>query len=111
LGEWVGVHELVHLSMPVVAKEDAWFSEGLATWYQEVLRARAGFQDERRAWQAIEDGFARGRSEPPQAPLARASREMHERHGYVWVYWSGAAAALRLDVLARRGSGGARSLD
>ena len=110
-GEWVAVHEMVHLTMPVIAAEDAWFSEGIATYYQEVLRARSGAQDERGAWQAIEEGFQRGRSAPAGEPLLEASKRMKETHGFHRVYWSGAAAALLVDVEARRRSGGARSLD
>jgi hypothetical protein len=111
VGEWVAVHELVHLSMPVVAPEDAWLSEGFATYYQEVLRARAGLQTARQAWQAIEDGFGRGRRSGGERTLEEESRRMRETHEFLRVYWAGAALALLLDVDLRRHSGGRVSLD
>jgi hypothetical protein len=110
-GEWVAIHEMTHLGMPPVERADAWLSEGFATYYQEVLRARAGFLSPKQAWQRIEEGFDRGRRGADRRPLSQESRDMHRNHAYLRVYWAGAALAMRLDVALRRGSGGARSLD
>ncbi|MGB1699108.1 MAG: hypothetical protein ACPHRO_04075, partial [Nannocystaceae bacterium] len=42
-GEWVAIHELLHVAMPYVASVDAWLSEGFVTYLTEVLRARHGY--------------------------------------------------------------------
>ena len=110
-GEWVALHELLHTTMPSVAIEDAWLSEGFVTYYQEVLRARARFQPAATSWQLIEEGFGRGRSTGTGATLARESAGMRSTHAYWRVYWAGAAIAMQLDVELRRNSGGRRSLD
>ena len=39
--DWVAVHELSHLAFPAMPRSEAWLTEGWATYFQEVLRARA----------------------------------------------------------------------
>ncbi len=108
-GEWVAVHELSHLALPRVRQADAWFAEGLATYYQEVLRCRAGVFDEAELWSRLRAGFARGAPGAGRDTLRRDSELMGARHGYLRVYWSGAALALAWDVRLRSEHG--RSLD
>jgi hypothetical protein len=111
VGEWVGVHELLHLGLPPVRSADAWFYEGFVTYYQEVCRTRAGFQSEAEGWQQIYEGFLRGRSQPTGNTLAEDSAGMHDSHAYWPVYWGGCALALRVDLELRKASGGRTSLD
>jgi predicted metalloprotease with PDZ domain len=109
--DWTAVHEIFHATMPPIVREDAWFSEGVTTYYQEVLRARAGLQTPLEAWNELESGFRRGRADGNGLPLAQESREMYSNHAFHRVYWAGAALAFLLDVELRRERGGARSLD
>jgi len=109
--DWTATHELLHAALPHIKIEDAWCGEGFVTYYQEVLRARAGVQSPAAAWQAIHEGFGRGRRSASRSSVADDSLHMHERHEYFRVYWAGAALALLLDVEARRASGGRVSLD
>ncbi|MDI3288617.1 hypothetical protein [Polyangium sp. 15x6] len=102
LGEdWVGVHELFHLSAPRFLPSDAWLSEGLATYYTDILRARAGLMDERSAWDDLVDGFRRGSRRGTGRTLRQESIDMHETHAYQRVYWAGAALSLMADVELR----------
>lgn len=108
---WVPVHELTHLATPFIDRRDAWLSEGLATYYQEVLRARAGLHRPEDAWANLLDGFARGARDGTGRTLAEESRDMTRTAAFRRVYWAGAAIALIADVEMRRRSGGRRSLD
>lgn len=104
--DWTLVHELSHLAVPYVPAADAWLSEGLATYYQEVLRARAGMQSAEAAWRAIDDGLRRGAADGTGRSLREESRRMHASRSYTRVYWAGAAIALLIDVALRtRGLG------
>jgi hypothetical protein len=110
-GEWIAVHELTHLGQPWIVPDDAWFLEGFVTYYQEVLRGRAGIFGEQRAWQGLHAGFGRGRRRPSTRTLAEDSSAMHATHAYHRVYWAGAALALRLELALRDATEGRRSLD
>lgn len=108
---WVPVHELAHLATPFIERRDAWLSEGLATYYQEVLRARAGLLSPDEAWANLVAGLARSEGDGTGRTLADESRDMMETASFRRVYWGGAAIALMADVELRRRSGSARSLD
>ena len=118
IGEWVAVHEMLHLGMPFVRSEDAWFSEGYATYYQQVVRARAGLLSPEptpraqvaEAVRALARGFERVDANVDM-DLATASARMHQTRGYRQVYWGGAAFWFGLDVALRRFSEGQASAD
>src|SRR5207244_449476 len=93
------------------SRDDAWLSEGFATYYQAVLRARAGFFSARYAWQKMHEGFERGRRQTSSRSLAETSARMGREYQYMRVYWSGAAIALLADVALRKSSGGKKALD
>ncbi len=58
---WVLVHELFHTGSPSYVDEGKWFDEGLATYYEPLIRARAGWLGERAVWRefahAMPDGL------------------------------------------------------
>ena len=111
VGEWVAVHEFLHLGMPWIADGDRWLSEGLATYYQNVVRARRGVLTPEMAWEKHRDGLRRGREDGGELTLAEASRTMRRRHAYTRVYWGGAAVALLWDVELRQTTAGRLGLD
>jgi predicted metalloprotease with PDZ domain len=107
--DWTATHELSHLLLPYVARSDRWLSEGLASYYQNILRARDGRLSEEQAWQKLHSGFERGRAGTSGGSLARATRS--GRGSIMRVYWSGAAIMLKADSELRMQSGGRQSLD
>lgn len=110
---WTGYHELAHLLIPYQGWGETWFSEGLASYYQNILQARSGVLTEQQAWQNLYDGFLRGRNDTQfdGQPLSSVSRSMREQGGFMRVYWSGAWYFLAVDVQLRRQSGGQLTLD
>lgn len=110
--DWVLVHELSHLLHPVIVSPDRWLYEGIASYYQNVLRARVGLMSPQSAWNSLHAGFERGIGGTSRGrSLAETSETMMRDHSFMRVYWSGAAIALLADVELRRRSGGAQSLD
>lgn len=107
--DWTCVHEFAHLFIPFIRREDAWLSEGLSTYYQEVLRARVGLRTPTQAWRRLLQGAQRALR--TTEPLIDQSRHMHQRHNYPDVYWGGAVYALAVDVALREQSAQALSLD
>lgn len=111
LDDWIATHELAHFALPFVHRDDAWLAEGFASYYQNVLRARAGMITPQEAWQDLLDGFARGNRDTENDTLRDDTLYMHSRGRVLRVYWSGAAIALLADVQLRTRTHGEWSLD
>jgi len=108
--DWVAVHELSHLWLPTFHPRDRWISEGIATYLQEVLRARCVQQSGNRSWERLLAGFERGRRSGTGRALAVEARDMNQTGAYHRVYWAGASFALEADVAIRRTSKAKRTL-
>jgi hypothetical protein len=103
--DWVVVHELFHLGCPSFVGEGHWLEEGLATYYEPVLRERAGWMTEADLWSHFAREMPRGLRVAGE-PLA-----LEERDDIDSTYWGGALFALVADVRIRRATANARSLD
>ncbi|MGH8081799.1 MAG: hypothetical protein ACREP7_14590 [Lysobacter sp.] len=100
--DWTAVHELSHLFHPFLGDEGRWLAEGLASYYQNVLRARAGMLDPDEAWRRLDGGFQRGR----QVGSGRRMDEIGWSRGSTMrIYWAGAAFWLDADLALRRERG------
>jgi len=109
--DWTAVHELSHLLLPYINSDDIWLSEGVATYYQNVLRARGGRMTALEAWQRLHAGFVRGMENAQGMTLAQATESMYRDGTYMRVYWEGAAMLLIADVRLRQMTAGKQSLD
>jgi hypothetical protein len=109
---WVAAHELSHLMHPYLGDRGSWLAEGLATYYQNVLRARAGMLTPAQAWDRLREGFtdAEAKSDGDEA-LQQVAADMHESHAFRRVYWSGAAYWLTVDRDLRRASDGKLTME
>jgi hypothetical protein len=108
--DWTAVHELSHMLLPYVGSANRWLSEGVASYYQNVLRARAGMISEETAWRKLLEGFDRGRGQSGSRTLRSAS-DQGGWNSTMRIYWSGAAIALLADVGYRVQTNGAASMD
>jgi hypothetical protein len=102
---WVVVHELFHLGCPSFGGEGRWLEEGMATYYEPILRERAGWMTEAALWTHFVREMPRGlrRSDDPPS--------LEDRDDIDSTYWGGALFALLADVQSRAATGNARSLD
>jgi hypothetical protein len=110
---WTGYHELAHLLIPYSGKGSRWFSEGLASYYQNLLQARSGVITEAAMWQKLHEGFIRGQeqSQFSEQTLSQLSSTLSENRAFMRVYWSGAWYFLVADTRLRQQSGGKLGLD
>lgn len=93
--DWVLVHELIHLAFPSVPRSSSWAEEGLATYVEPFVRARAGFIDADRAWSGLVRGLPNG---------LPAAGDQGLDHTPTWgrTYWGGALFFLLADVEIRK---------
>lgn len=112
LDDWVLIHELSHLLHPRLSDGNQWLAEGLASYYQNLLRARVGLLSRQRAWEKLHAGFQRGiRGTPRDLTLAEVSESMSRNRAYMRVYWSGAGISLLADYALRKQGSDGQSLD
>lgn len=103
--DWVLVHELFHLGFPTFRGEGRWLGEGLATYYEPILRARAGWTTEADVFRQFARNMPRG-----QAPRG-SSGGLSVRDDLDTIYWGGAMFCLAADVKIREETRGKHSLD
>lgn len=108
--DWTATHEFSHLLLPRISWRQRWISEGFASYYQNVLMARAGQYTTAQAVRKLSEGLGRGRRSRPELSPNEAALEGVSRARYK-IYWSGAAIALLADIRLRERSGGEESLD
>lgn len=102
--DWILVHELFHLGFPSFLDEGKWLDEGLATYYEPIIRARAGWSNERAVWRELA-------TDMPQGLGAVESLGIEREKIFAGMYWGGAILALMADVRARESSGGKLGLE
>jgi len=111
--DWTAFHELSHLFIPYRGYGDLWFSEGLATYYQNIIQARTGILSETELWNKLTAGFERGRKQNQWAKknLAEISDNMRKYRNFMRVHWSGVHYWLTTDIKLRQQSQNKVTLD
>jgi hypothetical protein len=104
VSDWTAFHKLSHLLLPYRGYGNIWFSEGLATYYQNIIQARRGLFDETELWHRIKSGFERGRKEKRwnHINLTEVSDNLGETRQFMRVHWSGVLYWLSADVELRK---------
>jgi hypothetical protein len=100
--DWMLVHELVHVSFPDVSTP--WAEEGLATYVEPIIRARAGLCSADELWRSLVEGL-------PQGQPADGDGGLDVTDNWGRRYWGGALFWFVADVEIRKRTGNARSLD
>ena len=103
INDWTAYHEFTHLYIENPGPYGIWFSEGLASYYQNILQSRAGLLSASKAISKLRKGFESGRNDNRHADLTleQLSYDMREYRAYMRVYWSGALYFLQADLALR----------
>jgi hypothetical protein len=96
--DWVLVHEFIHLGSPLMRDTGAWLNEGIATFYEPVLRTRAGWKSEDDVWREWISSMPRGMPAITGIGLENAGRG--------GIYWGGAVFVLMAEIESLQASGG-----
>ena len=102
--DWVATHELLHVTLPSLTRDHAWLSEGLATYVEPIVRARAGLVTPERYWGDLVKGLPQGQPEAGDEGLERT-------HTWGRTYWGGALFCFLADLRIRALTHGRRSID
>lgn len=93
--DWILVHELFHLGFPSLPGDGKWLDEGLATYYEPIIRVRAGLYTEAELWSEL-------RRRMPEGLPTFTKQGLEQADDFRGIYWGGAIACLVADVEARK---------
>lgn len=99
--DWVLIHEMVHLGSPFVWRAP-WMTEGFATYFEPIIRFRAGRRSEASLWAEFTHDMPRGLDAMEREGLGQSRRGM---------YWGGAIFMLLADLEIRGRSQGRQGLE
>ncbi|HXN34069.1 MAG TPA: hypothetical protein VN894_19515, partial [Polyangiaceae bacterium] len=102
--DWVMTHELLHVSLPTLPREQAWLNEGIPTYVEPVVRVRDGQITAERFWTDLVEGLPQGLPEAGDEGLDRT-------HTWGRTYWGGALFCFVADITMREQTQNARALD
>jgi len=107
--DWTAPHELSHLILPYVGRDNSWFAEGFASYMQYQVMHQMGVlsttaMKKRYAKNLVK---AEGRYAYTHMPFAKAAARLRAERNYPTMYWGGAAFFLQADdALMTRGDVG-----
>lgn len=101
--DWVMVHEMLHAAFPDLPERHRWMQEGLSTYLEPIVRARAGNTTEAQVWRRWTRSMHHGRPK-------EGDRGLDLTHTWGRTYWGGALFWLVVDVELRTGTQNRKSL-
>ncbi|MCX4246886.1 hypothetical protein [Paraliomyxa miuraensis] len=101
--DWVMVHEMLHAAFPDLERRHRWMQEGLSTYLEPVVRARASNTTDEEVWRRWTRSMHHGRP-------ADGDEGLDITHTWGRTYWGGALFWLMADVELRTQTNNRRSL-
>jgi hypothetical protein len=92
--DWTLIHELLHLGSPYVRDTGAWLNEGIATFYEPIMRMRAGWKTREEVWQEWIEWMPNGLRAMGEVGLEDAQGS--------GIYWGGALFLLLAEIEVRQ---------
>ena len=100
--DWTAAHEISHLSIPFVGKENMWFSEGYASFWQWQILANQGVftvEEIRAKYEAKLNKIAVYYQ--TEDTFVTTNQNLKKQHNYPAVYWGGACYFFKADERLR----------
>lgn len=97
-GDWIMVHEMIHLALPRMPRRHDWLSEGLASYVEPIARAQAGGLSDAAVWSEFARNMDKGLPGPGDGGL-------DQTRSWGRIYWGGAMFCLIADIEIRKLTG------
>lgn len=100
LKDWTAPHEISHLSIPFVGKENSWFSEGYASYMQYQIMKTQGIYPHEEVEEKYWKRFLKCKpSYQTTLPFPEAAINLKKEWNYPDMYWGGATFFWKLNNL------------
>ncbi len=94
VNDWVMVHEMLHAAFPDLTRRHRWMQEGLSTYLEPIVRARAGNTTAQSVWRRWTRSMHHGR---PRV----GDEGLDITHTWGRTYWGGALFWMMVDIELR----------
>lgn len=101
--DWTAAHELSHLLLPYLGRDNAWFAEGFASYMQYQVMQAMGALGESAPETLYEDRISRAeaRYRHHDKSFIEAAEALAQARQFPVLYWGGAVFSLRVDARLR----------
>lgn len=104
LADWTAPHEISHVALPFLGKENGWFAEGFATYMQCQVMQAMHVMTEQEVLDKYREKIAANKPffENEEKPFAEAARQIvRVDHNYPAMYWGSVTFFINLDKRLR----------
>ena len=89
--DWTAPHEISHLSLPFLGKENSWFAEGYATYMQEQVLLQMGYHDSLSLGKEYKLRFDKIAPQfDTTLTMIQNFKDLKAHHNFPAFYWGGA---------------------
>jgi hypothetical protein len=101
--DWTAAHELSHLLLPYLGRDNAWFAEGFASYMQYQVMQAMGVLEESTPATLYADRISRAeaRYQHHDRPFTEAAAALAKARQFPVLHWGGAVFFLRVDTRLR----------
>lgn len=100
--DWTASHELSHLSIPFIGKENMWFSEGYASFWQWQILQNQGVLSQSEIMEKYTERFNHIKeSYNTSETFLTTYKNLKSKHNYPAVYWGGACYFFKVNQLLK----------
>jgi hypothetical protein len=98
LDDWTAPHEISHLSIPYLGREQSWFAEGYASFMQYQIMQKLGICSEQEVGEIYTEKIEGVRPYYDRdQDFVTVARELKSRNRYSVMYWGGASYFMHID--------------
>ncbi len=104
--DWTAPHEISHLSIPYLGKQNAWFAEGYASFMQYQIMEKLNVYSRAQVQEKYEEKIEMAKPHYQRSQdFITTARSLQSRHRYPEMYWGSASYFIRLDKNLREEHG------
>lgn len=98
MDDWTAPHEISHLSIPYLGREQSWFAEGFASYMQYQIMQKLGICSEQEVGEIYAEKIEGVRPYYDRdQDFVTVARELRSRNHYSVMYWGSASYFIQID--------------
>lgn len=102
VADWTAQHEISHMAVPFMGKNDLWFSEGFASFFGRQIMMEMGMYSQQEFDDLHKRKICKATSYfTSEKTFVEVADSLKENHNYSDLYWGGTSFFLTIDLILR----------